>query len=57
MHTDQPNKPISQLVAEIKAQAPNAPATEQSAALARINVLVANLKTYEPSSVATRQAN
>jgi len=57
MSNEQPNKPIALLVAEVKAQALNAPATEQSAALARINVLVANLKTYGPSSVPARLDN
>ncbi|WP_155007476.1 MULTISPECIES: hypothetical protein [Pseudomonas syringae group] len=57
MSTEQPNKPIALLVAEVKAQALNAPATEQSAALARINVLVANLKTYGPSSEPARLDN
>lgn len=57
MYTKQPNKPIALLVAEVKVQAVNAPATEQSAALARINVLVASLKKYEHFSVSTRQAD
>lgn len=48
MHTKQPNKPIALLVAEIKAQAVGTHPNAQSAALARINALVASLKNREP---------
>lgn len=54
MSTKQSNKPIAQLVAEVKAQAMNAPADTQISALARINALVANLKQAELESISGR---
>nr|WP_193069104.1 hypothetical protein [Pseudomonas fluorescens] len=54
MSTEQPNNPIAQLVAEVKAQAMNAPADAQLLALARINALVANLKQTELESTSGR---
>ncbi|WP_439126329.1 MAG: hypothetical protein ACNJA3_28585 (plasmid) [Pseudomonas rhizophila] len=46
MNTKKPNKPIALLVAEVKAQAANAQPIAKSEALARIDALVACLRTH-----------